>query len=108
MYGDQPWPDEITTLQLYAPVDLSANPELAKLLPLWRAALHDAPVWLVEDEHLHITLDMVSDAPGSEITTDDRRLLADSLRQAVAGFPVYRGRAGGCLAYRSGAVIDVS
>lgn len=108
MYGDQPWPPGITTLQLYAPVSLELNPELAELLPRWRAALDGAPVWLVEDEHLHVTLDMVSDAPAGEITSDERRALAASLRQAVAEFPVYRGRAGGCLSYSSGAVVDVS
>lgn len=108
MYGDQPWPSGITTLQLYAPVSLESNPELAKLLPQWRAALDGAPVWLVEDEHLHVTLDMVSDAPAGEITSDERQALAASLRQTVAEFPVYQGRAGGCLAYSSGAVVDVS
>ena len=71
MYGDQPWPEGITTLQLYAPVDLALNPELAELLPRWRTALDGAPVWLVENEHLHVTLDMISDAPCDDITTEE-------------------------------------
>src|SRR5205823_5166043 len=59
-------------------------------------------------EHLHVTLDMVSDAPAGDITVDGRRALADSIRQALAGALAYRGRAGSALAYRSGCVVDVS
>lgn len=108
MYGAEPWPEGITTLQLYAPVDLTLNPELAELLPRWRAALDGAPVGLVQDKDLHVTLDMISDAPGGNITPAERTALADTIRHALVDMPAYRGRIGGALAYRSGAVLDIS
>lgn len=108
MYGAEPWPEGITTLQLYAPVDLSANPELAELLPRWRTALDGAPVGLVQDKDLHVTLDMISDAPGGDITAAERTALAEAIREALVNEPAYRGRIGGALAYRSGAILDIS
>ena len=108
MYGSEPWPPGITTLQLYAPVSLELNPELAELLPRWRAALEGAPVGLVQDKDLHVTIDMISDAPGGDITAAERTALADAIRQGLAGTPAYRGRIGGALAYRSGAILDIS
>jgi 2'-5' RNA ligase len=95
-------------LQVYAPVDLSLNPGLADLIPRWRAAAGDAPVALVGDEWLHVTLEAVTDATAQQIDAGERRDLAAALRGAVAGIPVYQGRAGSALAYQSGILLDVS
>ncbi|MFC0431066.1 2'-5' RNA ligase family protein [Kutzneria buriramensis] len=108
MYGAVPWPADITTLQLYAPVCLEENPELAVLIGQWRQALADAPIRLVEDRWLHVTLEMISDAPAGDIDAGERAALAEAVREALSGTPVYEGRAGSALAYESGALIDIS
>ncbi|MEV6602796.1 hypothetical protein [Kutzneria sp. NPDC051319] len=107
-YGAEPWPPGITTLQVYAPVDLALNAELARLISRWRDVLSGAPIGLVDDQWLHTTLEMISDGPGGEIGADERTELADAIRVALAETPVYGGRAGSALAYESGAMIDIS
>jgi 2'-5' RNA ligase len=107
-YGSAPWPAGVSALQIYAPLNLAQNSVLAGLLPRWRAALTGAPVALVPDDQLHITLDMVTDAPAGDIPAHERAQLVDVLAAVAAGRPAYRGHAGGALAYTSGAVVDVS
>lgn len=51
---------------------------------------------------------MISDAPGGDITAAERSALADAIRHELAGTPAYRGRIGGALAHRSGAILDIS
>jgi 2'-5' RNA ligase len=107
-FGSAPWPDGLTVLQVYAPVMLRANSELAGLVIRWRAALHGAPLALVSDDQLHITLDVVADRPAGEVSAQERATLAAALQDRLTGWPCYHGSAGSALAYSSGAVVDIS
>lgn len=51
---------------------------------------------------------MVSDAPGGDITAAERTALAEAIRHELVSTPAYRGRISGALAYRSGAILDIS
>ena len=108
MFGSDPWPAGVTTLQFYAPVDLTRNPELAKLVLRWRDALSSVPVTLVEDQWLHVTLEAITDKPAGEISQAERNELAGAVQEALKNVPAYSGTAGSCLAYLSGAIVDIS
>ncbi|MET9263693.1 hypothetical protein [Amycolatopsis sp. NPDC004079] len=107
-FGDKPWPDGEGTLQIYAPVDLAANPELARLVAKARTAMEGAPVAFVGDNELHITIDMLSGVHADQVSPGERRKIAETLQEALAGTPVYRGTAGSPLVYVTGPILDVS
>lgn len=81
MYGSEPWPPGFTTLQLYAPVDLSASPELAELPLQWRAAVDGASAGLVQDKDLHVTLVIYSCQDVSQVGAR----LGSQARQTCSG-----------------------
>jgi hypothetical protein len=107
-FGDQPWPEGQGVLQVYAPIDLAINPELAELVGKCRAASQGAPVTEVDDRFLHITLDVVAGCTSDQVSPAKRDELADALRVRLASVPAYQGSAGSCLAYVSGFVLDIS
>lgn len=102
-FGTAPWPDGASVLQVYLPVDLAleANRELAGLISQWLAAVRDAPVVPVADDHLHVTLDVVADRVAEEIPDAERAELATALRHRLHDWPTYRGTADSALAYPS-------
>lgn len=89
-------------------MNVSINPELAELISRWRAVIADDPITLLGDADLHLTLEVVTDRPAQEIPVEERVELGDAVRDALQGVSAYRGRAGGCLAYSSGAIVDIS
>lgn len=107
-FGDQPWPEGEGVLQVYAPIDLALNPELAQMIGKARAAMQGAPVALVEDRFLHTTIDVVAGVTADLVSQAERDELAAALRTELADVPAYHGSAGSCLAYVSGPVVDVS
>lgn len=114
-FGDQPWPPDQGVLQVYAPVDLAANPELAVLISKCREAVESspsggkgAPVTRVDDQHLHVTLDVLAGRVERDVPQAERDQLVDALRQRLTDVPAYHGSAGSCLAYASGVVVDIS
>lgn len=107
-FGDQPWPDHEGTLQIYARVDLSANPELAELMAKAREAMHDAPVTFVKDNELHITIDMLAGIHTDQVSPAEPEKLESALRAALADTPVYHGTAGSTVVYVTGPLLDVS
>lgn len=109
-FGAQPWPDGAGVLQFYMPVDvqLPANRQLMDLITQWRTAIDGAPVTIVEDQHLHVTMDVVADRVAEDIPEAERRDLVDALRDRLHGWARYQGTAGSALAYVSGVVVDVS
>uniref|UniRef100_UPI003F495837 2'-5' RNA ligase family protein n=1 Tax=Pseudonocardia sp. CA-138482 TaxID=3240023 RepID=UPI003F495837 len=107
-FGDRPWPPDGAVLQVYMPVDLVTNRELAELIERWRAAVRGAPVAWLPDRMLHVTLDVVADATAEHISDRERGELADALAERLAGWPCYQGLAGSALAYPSGVVVDIS
>lgn len=106
--GTEPWPEGETLLHLYAPVNLTINPELAELIYRWRAVIVDDPITLLRDKDLHLTLEVVTDRRAQDIPSEERAELAAAVREALRGVRAYRGRAGGCLAYSSGVIVDIS
>ncbi|NNH73719.1 hypothetical protein HLB23_28350 [Nocardia uniformis] len=108
--GTDPWPEAVTLLQFYAPVDLSlpANHELAELISRWRAAVLDEPITLLDSDYLHVTLECVTDRVAADIPAGERAGLVEAVHRALDGVPAYLGRAGSCYCYRSGPLIDVS
>lgn len=107
-FGDQPWPEGKGVLQVYAPVDLSINPELAEMVGKCRAAMQGAPVTPVEDRFLHTTIDVAAGITADLVSKTKRDELAAALRTRLADVPAYHGSAGSCLAYVSGFVLDTS
>lgn len=65
-------------------------------------------MWFVPDHELHVTLDVVADRVASEISETERDTLLQTLRQRLAEWPQWTGTVGSALAYRSGAILDVS
>ena len=107
-FGDQPWPAGCGVLQVYALVDLAANPELAELVDQAQTAMHGAPVTLVDDDVLHVTLDVVAGVTAQQVPPADREQLAGALRARLADVPAYQGFAGSPIAYVSGPILDIS
>jgi len=95
-------------LQVYAPIDLTINRELAGMIAKARRAMQGAPVALVEDRFLHTTIDVVAGVTADLVPQAERDELAAALGSRLATVPAYHGSAGSCLAYVSGPVIDVS
>ena len=108
--GTEPWPEGATLLHFYAPVDLTLpeNQELAALVVRWREAIRHDPITLLPDGDMHCTLEVITDRHAAAISTAERKQLADAAREALIGVPAYRGTAGSCLSYSSGAIVDVS
>ncbi|MFD8782783.1 2'-5' RNA ligase family protein [Kitasatospora sp. NPDC059599] len=106
-YGQQPWPDGLRALQVYALPDLPPGSPLHTLLADLRKALAGFPVLPVPDDRTHITLDMVTSGPADTVTEAQHRDLADHLRAAVAGTGPLRLQAGSPIAYRTGVRLDL-
>jgi hypothetical protein len=107
-FGDQPWPEGKGVVQVYAPIDLAINPELAELVGKCRAAAHGAPVTDIDDRFLHATIDVVAGVTSDQVPQAERDELAAALRDRLADVPCYEGSAGSFLAYASGFVLDTS
>jgi hypothetical protein len=107
-FGDAPWPEGTGVLQVYALIDLDANPQLARLVERVRAAMVGAPVWEVPDCGLHATLDLVAGRTSDHVPLHDRDALVEALGERLAGVSVYLGHAGSALAYGNGVMLDVS
>jgi 2'-5' RNA ligase len=107
-FGDQPWPEGEGTVQVYAPVDLSINPEVAELVEKARIALEGAPVTFVKDDELHITIDTLAGVRTDQISQAERERLEATLRAELADTPVYHGTAGSSVIYVTGPIVDVS
>lgn len=106
-FGAQPWPDGAGVLQIYAPVSLELNPELAILISQCRAVTQGAPVTEVEDAFLHLTLDVIADVTAEHIPQVERDVLDAALRKRLADVPVVYASAGSPLAYATGVILDV-
>ncbi|MFE6052866.1 2'-5' RNA ligase family protein [Kitasatospora sp. NPDC056446] len=106
-FGTTPWPQGLRVLQVYGLPHLPAEPALHALVTDLRTAMDAAPIVPVADERLHITLDMVTDAPAHGITEQERAALADALRRALASTAPVELQAGSAIAYRTGVLIDV-
>ncbi|WP_225731066.1 MULTISPECIES: 2'-5' RNA ligase family protein [unclassified Nocardia] len=107
-FGDKEWPGGEGVLQVYAPVDVTVNRELAELIGRCRTAMDGAPVTPVDDAFLHVTLDVVAGRVAREVPPAERKELVAALGRQLAGVPAYRGTAGSAMAYVSGVVVDIS
>jgi hypothetical protein len=105
--GPQPWPSGVTALQVYALVDLKFEPLLATLVDGCRNVGQEFPVTLILDSWLHITLEQITDQPGSAISSRERGHLADALRAHLAAFPAFEVIAGSPIASRAGILLDL-
>jgi hypothetical protein len=105
--GARPWPPDVTALQVYALVNLKAERELAAVIEGCRKVAQEFLVTPVEDPWLHITLDQVTDQPGSRISADERRRIADRLRRHLATFPGFGVTAGSPIAAKDGILLDL-
>ncbi|WP_284741823.1 hypothetical protein [Amycolatopsis sp. RTGN1] len=106
-FGDRPWPDGKGVLQVYAPIDLTINPEAAALVDKIRDAMDGAPVSMLDTPGLHVTLDLVADKVIEDLTQSERDDLEDALRSRLADMPVYHGFAYP-IAYAVGPIMDIS
>ena len=109
-YGTEPWPEGVTLLQFYAPVDLhlETNHELADLTSRWTDAIRSYPITLLESSDYHITCECVTDRVGADIPDSERAELISAVRRELDGVSAYVGRAGGAVGYSSGVIVDVS
>ncbi|MGH3164606.1 MAG: 2'-5' RNA ligase family protein [Trebonia sp.] len=94
-------------MQVYALVDLTAEHRLAALVEGCRAVAVGYPITLVEDRWLHITLEQITDQPGSAISAAERRELGAALREKLAGFPAFSIIAGSPIANKAGILLDL-
>jgi len=109
-FGDEPYPDD-GTVQVYAPIDLALNPELAAALPTWRTRIEEATtgyeVAVVGDDKIHVTVDVWTGFSAGQITRPQLETVATRLRGDLAQSPAYLGAAGPALAYGSSIRLDI-
>ncbi|WP_157845576.1 2'-5' RNA ligase family protein [Kitasatospora phosalacinea] len=106
-FGTVPWSEGLRVLQVYALPDPPAEPALRALVSGVRAAMSGAPIVPIPDERLHVTLDMVTDAPAHAVTARERAALAGALREALAGTAPVALLAGSATVTPRGVLIDL-
>ncbi|QKW23908.1 hypothetical protein HUT16_36690 [Kitasatospora sp. NA04385] len=107
VFGTVAWPEGLRVLQVYALPDVGAEPALGALVDGVRAAVSGAPVVPIADDRLHVTLDMVTDAPARDVPEPERAALAGALRAALAGTAEIGLLAGSAVATPRGVLIDL-
>lgn len=103
-----PWPDGHRVLHVYLLPALSINHELARLVAACHAAMRDYPITLLDDDHLHATVEMVADTSADHITEDERSALAIALHEHLADVPAFQVTAGSPIANKAGALLDLA
>lgn len=104
--GGTLWPQGWSKLRVYF------TPRLAEIKPLvdaCRPVLEGCDfVAPIRDEWLHETVAVVQDRPASSVTVEEFARFESVLRQRLGGLPAFTVTAGGALASRHGAMLDLT
>ncbi|MEU4347104.1 2'-5' RNA ligase family protein [Streptomyces sp. NPDC023838] len=85
---------------------MSIDHDLRGLVTACRTALKPYPIQPLPDHLLHVTLEMITDAPADRITDAERTELITSLDNHLAAMSAFRLLAGSPVANKAGAYLD--
>lgn len=112
-FQGRPWTEGMDVLHVYLTPRPGTDVALLGLAHACRPALLDYPIDPAcparagDPGTLHVTLEMVADAPAADIGVDERQDLIRALRSAVADVPAFTTEIGPPIANVAGAVFDV-
>ncbi|MFE6779052.1 2'-5' RNA ligase family protein [Streptomyces sp. NPDC057702] len=112
-FQGRPWVDGMRVLHVYVVPREQGDDELLALARACAPLMADYPIdpQLPADQPgpglLHMTLDMLADAPSTEYDAADRHALADALQRALKHVWPFTTELGPPIANRAGVVLDV-
>jgi len=112
-FQGKPWVDGMEIIHVYVLPRPGVDDELLALAHACRPALSGFPIdptfppTAGDPGNLHLTLEMVADAPAADIGAGERQLLADALHKELADVAPFETEVGPPIGNRAGAVLDV-
>lgn len=112
-FQGRPWTDGMEVIHAYVLPRPGIDDALLDLAHACRSTLSGFPIHVAfpttagDPGTLHMTLEMVADAPAADISAGERQLLADALREELADVAPFETEIGPPIGKRAGAVLDV-
>ncbi|MEY9958836.1 2'-5' RNA ligase family protein [Streptacidiphilus sp. MAP5-52] len=105
-YRGQQWPDKMSVLHIYfrPPAD---TPGLADLVRACTDAAQGYPATPLAQGEMHLTIEMVADAPSADIPAEQRTALIDALRRRLAPISPINTELGPPTCGKAGIYLDV-
>ncbi|MCZ0990427.1 2'-5' RNA ligase family protein [Streptomyces diastatochromogenes] len=112
-FQGRPWADGMEVIHAYLLPQAGVDEELLALAHACRPALLDYPIdpaypaQAADPGELHVTIEMVADAPTAEISRNEQQALIEALHGELADVERFETEVGPPIGNRAGALLDV-